>query len=258
MLENALWLMKRGPRYVMGRVHAKVFAPKVRCWPLVEEAVRGKVGIEVGGPSSMFSPRKPLPIYPIVASLDGCNFGADTVWEGRISEGTTFQYGSRRGRQYIAEAWQIPVADGSYDFVASCHMLEHSANPIRCLNDWRRILKPGGSLVLVLPDGACTFDHLRAVTTIDHVTEDFRRGMGEDDLTHLDESVRLHDLAMSPEYRSREDLAAHFKDNLRSRRIHHHVFDEALAVALVGHSGFRVLAHERLAPNSIVVIAQRP
>jgi len=39
-----------------------------------------------------------------------------------------------------------------YDFVHSSHCLEHLNNPIEGLKNWFRILKPGGYLIIIVPD----------------------------------------------------------------------------------------------------------
>ena len=44
------------------------------------------------------------------------------------------------------------VADESFDFVASSHCLEHLNDPAEGLQNWFRIVKPGGYLVILVPD----------------------------------------------------------------------------------------------------------
>jgi SAM-dependent methyltransferase len=44
------------------------------------------------------------------------------------------------------------VPDQTYDFVHSSHCLEHLRNPLTGLANWFRILRPGGVLVVTLPD----------------------------------------------------------------------------------------------------------
>lgn len=44
------------------------------------------------------------------------------------------------------------VADDSYDFVHSSHCLEHLVDPLRAMSNWVRICKPGGHLVVTVPD----------------------------------------------------------------------------------------------------------
>ncbi len=51
------------------------------------------------------------------------------------------------------ETWEVhPDLTGSYDLVLAAHVLEHIADAPNELCDMRRCLKPGGQLVLVVPD----------------------------------------------------------------------------------------------------------
>jgi len=53
---------------------------------------KNKEGIEIGGPSSMFSLRGHFPIYLFAKSFDGVNFNNETIWEGQISEGLNYPF----------------------------------------------------------------------------------------------------------------------------------------------------------------------
>mgnify|MGYP001544673260 CR=1 FL=1 len=44
------------------------------------------------------------------------------------------------------------VEEHTYDFVYSSHCLEHMHNPTVALENWWRILKPGGYLFVAVPD----------------------------------------------------------------------------------------------------------
>lgn len=44
------------------------------------------------------------------------------------------------------------VADGAFDFVHSSHCLEHLHDPEEGLRNWLRVIKPGGFLVVTIPD----------------------------------------------------------------------------------------------------------
>jgi len=44
------------------------------------------------------------------------------------------------------------IREEEFDFVYSSHTLEHMANPGVALRNWWRVLKPGGHLILYLPD----------------------------------------------------------------------------------------------------------
>lgn len=205
-----------------------------------QAAVESKYGIEIGGPSSVFS--TVLPLYQCVRGLDGVNFAADTVWEGHIQEGQTYRYfGDGAGHQYISDATdlsQIPTAH--YDFLLSSNCLEHVANPFKALLEWKRVIKPGGGFVLVLPNKDSNFDHRRPVTALSHLLDDFERDMGEDDLTHLEEILALHDLQRDPPAGDLEHFRQRSLQNLSNRTLHHHVFDAALIEAMLAHLDFEV------------------
>ena len=44
------------------------------------KAVKGKRGLEIGGPSGIFAPDGLLPVYELVTALDGADFNDGTIW----------------------------------------------------------------------------------------------------------------------------------------------------------------------------------
>jgi SAM-dependent methyltransferase len=246
---------------VLGAVVRRIRMPHARSFATCRGIVAGGHGIEIGGPSSIFARGGLLPLYPLAAQVDNVNFARTTLWEGTIAEGQSFLFhpGKAPGRQFIAEGADLRgVPAGAYDFVLSSHTLEHTADPLRALAGWKALLRPGGTLVLIVPHRDGTFDHRRPVTTLAHLIRDQEQGMREDDLTHLPEILELHDLARDPGV---TDVAA-FREraarNAEVRSLHHHVFDSRLAVAVVTQAGFEPLSVEALEPYHIVVLARRP
>jgi SAM-dependent methyltransferase len=209
--------------------------------PIILERVAGKRGIEIGGPSAFF--RTTLPAYPIVKELDAVNFWGTTLWEGQVRAGRTFRFdGDRTGHQFIAEATDMAeVPSGAYHFVLSSNCLEHVANPLKALAEWRRVLVDDGALVLVLPKKSSNFDHRRPFTTFEHLLQDYENDVFEDDLTHLDEILALHDLSRDPPAGSFEQFKARSLDNLSNRALHHHVFEPEVVRRMLHHAGFEVL-----------------
>jgi ubiquinone/menaquinone biosynthesis C-methylase UbiE len=49
------------------------------------------------------------------------------------------------------DASNLSFPDNSFDRVIAAHVLEHLANPHEVLREWVRVLKPDGTLSLVLP-----------------------------------------------------------------------------------------------------------
>jgi len=184
-----------------------------------------------------------LPIYAILKGVDNCLFSARTIWTGEVQIGCTFQYHSKKdpGTQHICEATFLKsVPDSSYEVVLASHCLEHIANPIRALQEWKRILVKDGLLVLVPAHKDGTFDWRRPVTPLEHMIEAHETNQSEDDLTHLPEVLTLHDLEKDPPAGSPEQFKQRCLANSVNRAIHHHVFDTAAVVMLVYHVGLQL------------------
>lgn len=179
-----------------------------------------------------------IPSYDF-ASIDNLSFADETVWA--TATAAFKPEGKVIGRWMIGEATNIPAPDACYDYVLSAHQLEHCANPLKALAEFMRVMKPGGDLVLVLPNPEHTFDHRRPYTTLEHLKADFLRDVGEDDLTHFGEIMHLHDLEMdraAPQ--TVEGFALRSLQNASNRCLHHHVFSEDLAIAMLHEAGFHV------------------
>jgi SAM-dependent methyltransferase len=198
---------------------------------------RAKSGIEIGGPSKIF--RTVLPVYASVAALDGVNFAHQTVWEGCIDEAKPYRYyKAKAGRQFIREATHLDgILSNSYQFLISTNCLEHVANPLKALEEWLRIVEPNGLLLLVLPKKESNFDHRRPVTSFEHLLDDYKNQTGEDDLTHLEEILALHDLSRDPPAGDAAHMRERSLHNFDNRCLHHHVFDLPLIQRLFEHFG---------------------
>ena len=222
-------------------------------------AVWGKKGLEIGGPSDLF--RRTVPVYPVVRSLDNCVFSTETVWEGNRSDGAPYNFlPDKSGYNHVSDAVDLRcIKDSEYDFVLSCHSLEHIANPIKALKTWQRVAP--GFLVLILPYYRDTFDQFRPVTPLEHMISDFESNIGEDDLTHMQEVVQWTDLSRVESLKGltaaegKAKVAEMSPDNMHYRTMHHHVFDQQNTVALIQYSGYRVIT-SFISRGSIFVLAQ--
>jgi hypothetical protein len=110
----------------------------------------------------------------------------------------------------------------------------------------------------VLPHKDGTFDRHRPTTPVAHMIEDFRRGTGEDDTTHFEEVLRLHDLQRDIWQPSAESFKAWVLGNAVNRGVHHHVFDSLSAAQLVDAAGFEILGVEPAELESVFVFARKP
>jgi len=211
---------------------------------LVQARCRGRSGIEVGGPSAVFRRWNLWPLYPVIGRLDQYNFARRTIWSGPGPTDPSVRGVLRPeppGRRIIGEASEMAgIPSSSYDFLLASHVLEHIANPLKALHAWAGVVKPGGIIVLVVPHRDGTFDHKRPLSTLDHILADFAADMAEDDTTHLQEILDLHDLSLDPGAGSRDAFVTRAKDNLEHRALHHHTFNTELVLKVVDQAGFRI------------------
>src|SRR6185437_12817875 len=66
----------------------------------------------------------------------------------------------------VAPGDHLPIPDASYDFVISSHVIEHIFDPIGALQEWMRVIKPGGYIFIIAPHKERTFDKDRARTAL--------------------------------------------------------------------------------------------
>lgn len=69
----------------------------------------------------------------------------------------------------VANGDDLPFKDNTLDYVLSSHVFEHFFDPIKVLNEWIRVLKPGGYIAMIIPHKDRTFDKDRDVTSLDEL-----------------------------------------------------------------------------------------
>lgn len=238
---------KHGVLYLVKRILFKIRQGRIPNFSYVSTLFRAKNGLEVGGPSGVFKNGGFVPIYKVINELDGCNFSNSTLWEGTIESGRNYYYyEGKSGTQFILEATDLNnIANEKYDFIISSNCLEHVANPLKAMQEWIRVIKNNGIILLVLPNKKYCFDHRRPTTTFAHILADFQNNTREDDLTHLDEILELHDLAMDKPAGNKEQFRARSLKNFENRALHHHVFSMSLLEEIFNYFGLEILlSHE--------------
>ncbi len=149
------------------------------------------------------------------------------------------------------------IEDSCYDFVMSSNNLEHIANPIKALKEFVRVLKSGGTIVILVPDKRFTFDHRREYTSFEHMLSDYENNTQETDLTHLPEILELHDLAMDPPAGDIENFRSRSEHNYENRCHHQHVFCEESLRKIFAYLGLEVLDF-REAFHNYVILGRKP
>lgn len=238
----------------------KRFLDRERAWfKHYRSFFEGKIGLEIGGPSGIFSDKGMIPIYRYAERIDNCNFSNETIWGGSIPGGPTYRYSDQKvGNQFICEGNDLKgIAEETYDFVIASHSIEHFADPIKAVKEWSRVLKRGGALLVVAPDKRFTFDHRRQITSFEHLVEDHRSGIGEDDLTHLGEILSLHDLLLDSGVGTAQEFAERARKNNKHRSLHQHVFDRDLLRRLFSYCGVEVLTVDFALPCHTIMMGRK-
>lgn len=100
-----------------------------------------------------------------------------------------------------ADAESLPLAESSVDFVLHSHAWEHLPNPLRALEEWVRVVKPGGFIFAIVPKrDADPLDRARPLTSFTEWEEHYtKRSTYEDRIAEMKGPARSHYTVFSPE-----------------------------------------------------------
>lgn len=242
----------------MEQVFRQFFPKRMKNHQFFLSHLKGLNGLEIGGPSPSFDSRGFIPLYECINNLDGCNFSDNTVWEGNIGTGQNYKFGKKTGYQIISDGSDLSqVPDAKYEFVLSCHSIEHFANPIKALLEWKRVIRDNGYILLVVPHKDKTFDNRRPVTTLEHIVEDHKNNVQEDDSTHFEEVISLHDILVDNGIADKESLRKRTLDNFNNRCVHHHVFNTPLVAKIANHIQLKICDIQHFNPFNIIILLQK-
>jgi len=118
--------------------------------------------------------------------------------------------GEKNKVDYLTDAPNLYFSkDNEFDFVASSHVLEHIANPIKAIYEWKRVLKKGGFIYCGVPDKRFTFDHKRNRTSLDHLIDDYKNNVNQKDKTHLIDFINNYDVTMDVVWNNKKEALDH-------------------------------------------------
>lgn len=119
------------------------------------------------------------------------------------------------------------VKDETFDYLIAAHVLEHIDDPISALKNWVRVVKPGGHIIIAVPDmRLCDEEKNRAVTTVDHFQRDHDEG------PHVSAEYHYDEHGLNPDGYTGDRLAEHIK--VHERMIHYHTFTLTSFVQFLG------------------------
>jgi predicted O-linked N-acetylglucosamine transferase (SPINDLY family)/GT2 family glycosyltransferase/ubiquinone/menaquinone biosynthesis C-methylase UbiE len=116
---------------------------------------------------------------------------------------------------------QIPSE--SFDFVIMNHVLEHLFDPIQAIKECLRILKPGGSLVMSVPDKRFTFDFERKLTKWELLLNRYQKDLKKPKLENYEEIYKSHPNLKGKKLSKTEKVS--FLKDCMERREHLNVWD---------------------------------
>ena len=230
----------------------------------LRHATEGRKGLEIGGPTPLAAN-----LYGLLASCDNLATFEDH-FHGRpeLVDGADFapNGGAPIGKTLVGDASNLTnhVAEGSYEFLFASHVLEHTRDPLGALLSWDAVLAPGGTLFLVLPWKADTFDHARAPNTLDQLAQKHvrRRTNGDDALmVDFEQSVRsidvTRDWGFPPGSGANELRERTLASEKGMQMLHWHVFDFHLLKELYECLNYDVVVLDLLRPFHQVIVGTK-
>ena len=147
------------------------------------------------------------------------------------------------------------AADESLDFVCSSHVLEHLANPLGAINEWKRVIKKGGIIYAGIPDKRYTFDHKRKITPLRHLIDDFEKNVDQTDSTHISEFIENWDEERANSY-NKEQFWEKLRNNPKSR-LHHHCWTIDDVKEIFEYMDLRIVYGPILRRETIHIISRK-
>jgi SAM-dependent methyltransferase len=196
---------------------------------ILTKITKNKLGIEIGGPS----PTAPI-IYENANSIDNVIFSKNTIWSNHTDE--YIYYSDKKGKVIVGDAVDISlIQNESYDFCFSSHSLEHIANPLKAINEWLRIIKNNGHIIIIVPEKSVCFDHKRNYSKFSTLLSQYEKNVGEDDLSTLPEIILNHDLSMDLAAGDLSEFTKRSLDNFNNRCLHHYVYNNDLLIEICNY-----------------------
>ncbi len=151
-----------GERYVPG-ITGNIFLEHLHRYVLAARFVAGKDVLDIASGEGFGSHL----LSEAAASVIGVDISPEAVDHAQQ------KYGSPRLRFQVGSATAIPLPDASVDLVVSFETIEHITGHEEMLAEVKRVLRPGGALVMSTPDKAAYSDATGYVNPF-HVRELYR------------------------------------------------------------------------------------
>ncbi len=169
----------------------------------------------------------------------------------------------------LGDAGSLPFADNALDYLISSHVLEHYHDVISALAEWGRVVRPGGTIVLILPHVDRTFDHGRPVANLNHHLAEVGKQIDLDNPDHFADNEKwTYRQGGEGAHPWQNEPGARHADGSWNRRwiaqhayIHYHCWTQKEMVEIVQHMGWNLRVVLEQMPDrydSFMVVARLP
>lgn len=157
---------------------------------------------------------------------------------------------------HVADASDLFFAeDECMDFVCSSHVMEHLANPLKAIAEWKRVTRENGIIYIAVPDNRYTFDRKRDRTPLSHLIDDFNNNVDQTDETHIAEFKEKWDPDPT-EFPNREQLVQDIPYP-RPMYFHHHIWIADDIREILDHMGLKAIFGPIVHHGTIHVVGQK-
>ncbi|WP_162888100.1 methyltransferase domain-containing protein [Sphingomonas mesophila] len=128
------------------------------------------------------------------------------------------------------------IDDDSFDYLIAAHVLEHIDDPVSALKNWIRVVRPGGHILIAVPDKRFCGEEQRPTTTVEHFLRDHEEG------PHVSAEEHYRDFGTHMKRYSGDALEQYVRE--AEPMIHFHTFTLASFVQFltaVQHLGFELV-----------------
>tara|TARA_B110000879_G_C11116345_1_gene489719 strand:+ start:738 stop:1463 length:726 start_codon:yes stop_codon:yes gene_type:complete len=212
----------------------------------IKSSSDNKIALEIGGPTLLFTheyfpnidSEKYFELYSLFNSVDSVNlYNLESFQTVKKSANNTV---------YRTMYTSFDALTTKYDWLLSSHTIEHIANPIKFLKDYRNLLNDEGHIITFLPNKYMYWERHREFTTFEHIISDYENDVGEDDKTHIEENlIDDHPYNINPNHPdniSGLTWKQMCEDNEKHRGMHHHVYSADTCQKLHEYCGFSTIA----------------
>ncbi|MFN8026215.1 MAG: class I SAM-dependent methyltransferase [Acidimicrobiia bacterium] len=123
-----------------------------------------------------------------------------------------------------------------FDFFVANGVMEHLANPTQFLANVARVMRPGATLYVAVPDRNYAFDSRREITPFEHHWRDYECGVTEVEDDHIVDYL----VGVGKEIPDDPEARAELIEEFRRHTVHAHVWDEESFAAFLRTADERV------------------